>query len=808
MTTGEKIGQLMMDAPAIPRLGVPAYHWWNEALHGIARNGEATVFPQAIGLAATWDPALIRRVATVISTEARAKNNLDPNGIYHGLTLWSPNVNIFRDPRWGRGQETYGEDPFLTGRMGVAFVRGIQGDGPILRAVATPKHFAVHSGPEPLRHAFDAKVSERDLYETYLPAFEACVREGRAASVMCAYSGFNGVPATGNAWLLTGLLRGKWGFGGAVVSDVDSVHDLWAGHKAAKDAAEASAMALKAGDDLCSGETYRALPEALRRGLVSEGDLDRAAVRLFTLRYRLGMFDENPYRRIPASAIDSPENAAVNLQAAKESLVLLKNGGALPFGRKVRRVAVIGPTADDQDTLVGNYNGTPSKPVTILAGLRARGLDVTAARGCELAEGIDAGRGAFPPGSVTHEGKGGFRREIYRGRNFETLVRSDAAGEIEWAWNPPGHPVELPEATDVSVRWTGTFTPPESGEATFGVSADDGVRVYADDRLLVDDWREDAERSHTFRLKIARGVPVRLRVEYFQAKGGAAIRFGVSMPKGDALLNEALAAMASADAAVLTLGITPRLEGEEMSVDLPGFRGGDRTAIELPKPQRELLAAVSRAARAAGKPVVVVLTGGSALALNPDLADAVLLQWYSGGRGGEAVAAALFGDFSPSGRLPLTFYRATADLPAFGSYAMAGRTYRYFGGKPLWAFGHGLSYTRFAYGTPKVAAGREGWSLKVPVRNVGVRDGQEVVQVYARPMRAEAGDARRSLVGFARVEIPKGKGRAVTVEIPKSRLRVWGPARKDYRVRPGDYVLEIGASSVDRRGQVAVSVPR
>ncbi|RYG20448.1 hypothetical protein EON82_20230, partial [bacterium] len=346
MTVEEKIGQLMMDAPAIPRLGVPAYHWWNEALHGIARNGVATVFPQAIGLAATWDTELMHRVATATSIEARAKNNQNPRGIYHGLTLWSPNVNIFRDPRWGRGHETYGEDPFLSGRMGVAFVTGIQGEGPVLRAVATPKHFAVHSGPEPLRHSFDAKTPERDIFETYLPQFEMCVREGHAYSVMSAYSGFNGVPATGNPWLLTDLLRKQWGFDGAVVSDVDSVADLWQGHKVAKDAAEASAMALKAGNDLCSGTTYRGIPEALRRGLITEADLDRAAIRLFTLRYRLGMFDKHPYQEIPASAIDSPEHDALNFETAKKSLVLLKNDGVLPL-RAGTRIAVIGPTADD-----------------------------------------------------------------------------------------------------------------------------------------------------------------------------------------------------------------------------------------------------------------------------------------------------------------------------------------------------------------------------------------------------------------------------------------------------------------------------
>lgn len=820
MTTEEKIGQLMMDAPAIPRLGVPAYHWWNEALHGIARNGVATVFPQAVALAATWDDDLMHQVATAISIEARAKNNQNPRGIYHGLTLWSPNVNIFRDPRWGRGHETYGEDPFLTGRMGVAFVRGIQGDGPVLRAVATPKHFAVHSGPEPLRHAFDAKTPERDLFETYLPAFEACVREGHAQSVMAAYSGFNGIPATGNPWLLTTLLRDDWKFDGAVVSDVDSVHDLWAGHKVAKDAAEASAMALKAGDDLCSGETYRALPEALKRGLITTKDLDRAATRLFTLRYRLGMFDSNSYQAIPASAIDSPEHDALNFEAAKKSLVLLKNDGVLPL-KKGTRIAVIGPTADDLGTLVGNYNGDPSHPVTILAGLRKRG-EVVYAKGSALAEGLDDGFGPFPKGSLFAD------VSTTPNGNLKTrgLLRQEFAGKDlgPRETNPPGFHSDISartvvpsvslrgrtskETTNYSIRWTGAFVPPATGTATFGLAADDGMRLYLDDKLVIDDWREDAERSHTVKLPVVKGKPIRLRVEYFQAEQGASIRFGVSMKSPtNPDLAEALAAAKGADVVVMALGITPGLEGEEMNVNAVGFKGGDRTLIELPKPQRELLAAM----RQTGKPVVVLLTGGSALAFDPRQANAVLDQWYSGGRGGDAVAAALFGDFSPAGRLPVTFYRSTKDLPPFESYAMAGRTYRYFGGKPLFPFGHGLSYTKFAYSAPSlrplgIVPGNT-WQLNVSITNVGERDGEEVVQLYARPTKPQPGDARRSLVGFTRVSIAKGETKPVAFTLLKDRLRVWDPARKSYAVRPGDYVLEVGASSADIRGRVALNVP-
>jgi len=811
MTVDEKIGQLMMESPAIPRLGIPRYHWWSEALHGVAFNGVATVFPQAIGLAATWNPNLMHDVATAISIEARAKNNQDPGPWYHGLTLWSPNINIFRDPRWGRGQETYGEDPFLTSRMGVAFVTGIQGDDPnVLRCVATPKHFAVHSGPEPLRHEFDATAPERDLYETYFPAFEACVREGQAQSVMSAYSGFNNQYCTGSPWLLTTLLRDKWGFKGAVVSDVDSVKDLFVGHHVAKDDAEASAMALKAGDDLNSGYTYRALPDALKRGLVTEKDLDRAAIRLFTLRYKLGMFDKHPYQQIPATEIDSPTHDELNLKTAKESLVLLKNDGVLPLKPSVKRIAVVGPTANDVATLIGNYPGVPSHPVTILDGLRKRGVRVDYAYGSALAEGLDVGREPFPRGTVTFDASfldgsnttPGFKKEVFRGRNFDQLISTGASPSIDYAWMPPNHPTDIPLAEDVSIRWTATFNPPATGEATFGISADDGMRLYVDDKLVVDDWREDAERGHKAKVAVTKGKPVQLRVEFYQAKQGAAIHFGYSMPNSHAAQDEALETAKDADVIVLALGITPNLEGEEMTVNATGFKGGDRTAIELPKPQLELWEAV----RKLGKPVVVVLTGGSAIAFDPAGANAVLDQWYSGGRGGDAVASALFGDFSPAGRLPVTFYRSTKDLPAFESYAMAGRTYRYFAGKPLFPFGYGLSYTRFRYGKPLVKPIGSVWRVQMPLTNVGGFDGDEVVQVYAHPKVRLPGDARHELVGFARVSVAKGETRPVNLSIDQSRLRVWDTEKQAYVVRPGEYELEIGASSADIRTRLKVKV--
>lgn len=805
MTTAEKVSQLMMDEPAIGRLGVPKFHWWSEALHGIARNGVATVFPQAIGLAATWDPEHMEKVATAISIEARAKYNTTRNrgAIYNGITLWSPNINIFRDPRWGRGQETYGEDPFLTSRMGIAFVRGIQGDDPnFLRCVATPKHFAVHSGPEPLRHHFNAKTPERDLYETYFPAFEACVKEGKAASIMSAYSGFNGLTCTGSEWLLTDLLRKQWGFNGAVVSDVDSVSDLYTGHKVAKDAAEAAAMALKAGDDLNSGTTYRALPQALTRGLVTEADIDRAAVRLFTLRYRLGMFDQNtPFDHLGAADIDSPRHSQLNFETAKKSLVLLKNDGVLPLKKSVRRIAVIGPTADDQNTVIGNYAGTPSNPITILGGLRKRNVLVEYARGCELADGLNVGRTPFPTGSVTHDGQPGFKLEVFRGTAFEELLKTSSTGTIDFTGGRE-QPADFPLRQGFSARWSGTFTPPKSGTVTLSAAADDGMRLYVDDKLVIDDWNTGPERTKSVNVLVTKGKAVNLRFEYFQGTGFAVARLGCSMPGENPLLTEALQKAKNADVVVMALGITPSLEGEEMNVSAVGFAGGDRTSIEIPKPQQELLRAVKKL----GKPIVVVLAGGSALSLDPSQANAILDEWYSGGRGGDAVASAIFGDFSPAGRLPVTFYRSAKDLPAFDDYAMAGRTYRYFGGRALFPFGHGLSYTSFRYGTPQATVNGANITLTVPVSNVGSYSGDEVVQVYAHSTRRQKGDAIRNLIGFARTSIGKGQTKQVTFTIPVARLRVWEEAEKGYQVRPGQYEIEVGASSQDIRSRAKVTI--
>ena len=806
MTADEKIAQCMMEAPAIPRLGVPKYHYWSEALHGIANDGFATVFPQAIGLSATWDPALMHQVSTVISIEARAKYVLalehNDRSIFKGVTLWSPNVNIFRDPRWGRGQETYGEDPFLTSRMGVAFVTGIQGDDPkYLRAVSTPKHFAVHSGPEPLRHGFDAKITEKELRETYLPAFEACVREGKAASVMSAYSGFNGVPDTSNPWLLTTLLRDEWGFDGAVVSDVDSVGDILYGHHAAKDLAEASAMAIKAGNDECSGSSYRALKPALERGLISEADLDRAATRLFTLRFRLGMFDspeQCAYNRIAPAENDTPDHEKLALKAARESLVLLKNDGILPINpAKYKHVAVIGPVAKSQAVLVGNYNGTPARPVTLLDGIQRKleglGATVEYAEGCPLFNRGN-GVGFLPRGSsFVDEAKqtAGLKGEVFDNPNLEGTpigTRTDRFLNLHWSSDQliAGLPNE-----NCSIRWSGFVVWPSDENVSLGVAINGGARLYLDDKLVLDEWKAHENKTYRVDHAFTKGALVKIRLEYTHGLGPASIQFGSNPVEKATDYSQAEELARRSDLVILTLGITPQLEGEQMPVNYEGFSGGDRTSILLPAPQRELLKHLA----AMGKPVVVVLTTGSAISLDPKLANGILLQWYSGEQGGAAVAEALVGESNPGGRLPVTFYQSDKDLPPFDDYHLEGRTYRYFKGKPLFPFGFGLSYTRFKYGSAKLSQAPNGYAVTVAVKNVGAIAGDEVVEVYARYDHPTNTDASRRLVGFKRVHLDSGQTQTVGVDVTNWAMRSWNEASHKYQVRPDGYTLELGPSS-------------
>ena len=820
MTLEEKIGQMVNNTPAIERLGVPAHDYWNEALHGVARSGIATVFPQAIGLAATWDTELMYQVADVISTEARAKHHEYARhqqfGRYQGLTFWSPNINIFRDPRWGRGQETYGEDPYLTGQMGVQFVRGLQGNDPrYFKVIATPKHYAVHSGPEPERHAFDALASERDLRETYLPAFRATILDGKAYSVMCAYNRTNGEPCCANKKLMVDILRGEWGFPGYVVSDCGAIYDIWKFHKFVPTEMEASVLGVKAGTDLTCGSEYPTLVEAVKKGMISEAEIDTSVKRLLTARFKLGQFDPPelvPYARIPFSQNDTEEHRQIALKTARESIVLLKNANrTLPLKKDVKSIAVIGPNADLPETLWGNYNGTASRLFTPLAGIRnavPTTTKVTYALGSTLAgEPVVS----VPASALTVNGTDpGVKAEYFNNQELRgpaVTVRTDKRIDFDWGrYNP------TPELTgnNFSVRWTGKLTPPESGNYTLGFTADDGARLYIDGKLLVDAWESNPTKTATKEIVLEAGRSYDLRMEYFQYQRENIAKLVWSYPRmTERLMQEAVTAARESEVSVLVLGISARLEGEEMPVQIEGFRGGDRTEISLPKSQEALLKAVV----ATGKPVVVVLLSGSALAVNwaNDNVPAILHSWYPGGEGGTAIADVLFGNYNPAGRLPVTFYKSVDQLPPFTDYGMAGRTYRYFKGEPLYPFGYGLSYTKFDYSNLRFSAKsvKAGGPVKVSVdvKNAGEMTGDEVVQLYLTDVAASAPVPIRTLVGFDRITLKPGEKQTVTFTITPRQMSLIDEQGKRV-IEPGEFAISIGGGQVGLKGTFTVSGER
>ena len=826
MTLEEKVSQMTSHAAAIPRLGIPEYHWWNECLHGVARAGVATVFPQAIAMAATWDPDLIHSEADVISTEARAKHHeavrKGEHGIYQGLTFWSPNVNLFRDPRWGRGQETYGEDPFLEGRIGVAFVQGLQGDDPhYFKVIATPKHFVVHSGPEPLRHGFNAVTSERDFYESYLPAFRATVSEAGAYSVMGAYSAYKGIPCNASHYLLDTVLRQELGFGGYVVSDCGAVGDIMSGHHMAKSMEEASALAVKAGCDLDCGTEYKTLPEAVKQGLISEEEIDRSVKRLMKARFLLGMFDppeQVAYQRIPITANDTKKNRHLARRVARESMVLLKNNGLLPLDMtKVKKIAVTGPYADNLDVLVGNYNGTPSCPVTFLQGIRNLVEDraeVLYAEGVEPLEKFVSMQ-ELKPGMLSPVSSGeehGLKGAYYDNEELKgkpVMERIDTVMRLYWALGSPGK--GIPD-DHFGVRWSGYFVAPVTGEIQIGITSDDRSRVYFDNKLVVDNWQPcEVNRQKTFTVAVEQGKRYPLQVDYAEITGYAGVRMKWRpLPKGDKdeqLLREAVARAKEADVAIVVAGISPRLEGEEMPIHIKGFSGGDRTSLDMPQPYQKLLKAI----HATGTPVVLVLTGGSALSVN--WADrnipAILMAWYPGEEGGNALAEILFGRYNPAGRLPVTFYKSVDDLPPFTDYYMKGRTYRFFDGTPLYPFGYGLSYTSFQYKDIRLAQEEAGLQdtvrVQVTVRNSGSRDGDEVVQIYVRNPADKEGP-RKALKGFKREHLKAGEEKVITIPLAVQQLAVYHPDTKTFAPDPGTYEIMAGASAEDLRLKTILKV--
>jgi beta-glucosidase len=807
MTLEEKASQLVNQARAIPRLQVPAYDWWSEALHGVANAGTATVFPGPIGLAATFDAPLVHDMAIVIGTEARAKHNqavrAGRRDIMEGLDFWSPNINIFRDPRWGRGQETYGEDPFLTGRMGVAFVTGLQGDDPrYFRVISTPKHFAVHSGPEPSRHSIDIQVSKHDMEDTYLPAFRATVTEGKAGSVMCAYNRVNGQPACANSFLLRDQLRSAWKFNGYVVSDCDAVADIFNGHHFTKSMAEAAAASLKMGmDNECAdfftkaadNSDYVKYLDAVKQSLLSEADMDVALKRLFTARFRLGLFDPSdtvPYAQTPDTEIDSEAHRELALKMARESIVLLKNDGVLPLNANVKTIAVFGPLAQSARVLEGNYNGTPSRSTTAFDGIRKQfaSAQVTYAPGMNFLLQEE-----LIPTSVlsTSDGQPGLKGEYFSGKDFQgtpVLARVDKYANVQ-PFHPDSSALVLPSGiTDFVVRWTGFLAPAESGTYKVGLAGSVN-RMWLDEKLLVDDLALHDPTPTTVTVKLEKGHRYALKIEY--GPGGLGTKL-IWLPLLSDPISEAVATAKQADVAIAVVGITSHLEGEEMKVDVPGFKGGDRTSLDLPKEEEYLLEAL----QGTGKPVVVVLMNGSALSVNwaAQHANAILDAWYSGEEGGTAIAQTLSGANNPAGRLPVTFYKGVEQLPPFEDYSMKNRTYRYFDGQPLYPFGYGLSYSNFTYNNLKLSANElnagDPLSVEVDIRNTSDQTGDEVAELYLHFPKS-AGAPIRALRGFTRLHLGAGEARHVAFTLQGRDLSQVNE-EGDRIVAAGPYSISVG----------------
>ena len=795
MTVAEKISQLNNDARAIPRLQVPGYNYWNEALHGVARDGIATVFPQAIGIAATFDTPLIKHMGADIAREARAKYDLALRSgdvkLYQGLSFFSPNINIFRDPRWGRGQETYGEDPFLTGQVAVAFITGMQGpdrDHPVV--TTTAKHFAVHSGPELLRHGFDAMPSPHDLADTYFPAFRAAVVDAHVASVMCAYNAVDGLPACASPFLLQKTLRDTWGFKGFVVSDCNAVNNVHDGHHFVNTEAAAAAVALKAGmDNECTvkfgphEEDYSKYAAALKQGMITQGDIDRAVKRALSARFELGMFDPaDAARAVPISAVDNAAHRQRALQVARESMVLLKNNGVLPLTTAPKRIAVIGPLADSVRMLEGNYNGTPSRVMTIVDGIRKQ------FPGSQIV--FEPGTGEFlrepmpVPAAVltTDDGRPGLTLQYFdtperNGKplltRVESVVNLDSTGDAGLKY----------------ARWHGNLTPTQSGDYTLGVQGERN-QVYLDGKLIVDGKQHGETQPGFAAVHLEQGHRYAIIVDN-AASLSRSVRL-VWVRKDPQAPVRALAAARSADLVIATVGITADLEGEESPLVIPGFKGGDRTALDLPAEEEKMVEAL----KGTGKPLVVVLVSGSGLAVNwiQANADAVLQAWYPGEEGGTAVAETLAGRNNPAGRLPVTFYKGVDELPDFADYAMKNRTYRYFTGSVLYPFGYGLSYSTFKYdnlklSTATLAAGKP-LTAQVQLTNTSSRDGDEVAQLYVQ-FGGAPGAPGRALRGFQRVHLKAGESRNLTFSLSARQLSHVNDAGQVV-VTAGSYEVSVG----------------
>lgn len=813
LTLEEKVSLMLYDSPAIERLGIPAYNWWNECLHGVARSGLATVFPQAIGMAAMWDTDEMFDIATAISDEARAKHHdyaaKGKRGIYQGLTFWTPNINIFRDPRWGRGMETYGEDPFLTAEMAIPFIKGLQGDDPkYLKLVATAKHFVVHSGPEAVRHSFDVHPNEYDMAETYLPHFKRSIEEADVYSVMCAYQRLNGEPCCGSKYV-EDILRNKWGLKGYIVSDCGAISDFYEPdkHHVVNTPEEAAAMAVKAGTDLNCGDTYKHLVDAVKNNLITESEIDVSVKRLLLARMKLGMFDpdkEVKYAQIPISVVDCERHRLLALEAARKSMVLLKNDkDLLPFSKNIRKVAVIGPNADNEEILLGNYNGYPSHPISPLQGIKNKlpNAEVKYAPGCRLAEGMPF-LTPIPENCFYADKKletKGLKAEYFDNVKCEGSpkhVRVDKNIDFVWWTTAPFPDMKYDQ---FSVRWKGFLVPPVSGIYAIGGEAFSGFKLILEGKVLNFGQSEHHSKKGYEMVKLEKGKPYEFELEYVQNNTEYPhVQMLWDIQERD-MKKEALDLAKASDVVVLCMGLSPSLEGEEMNININGFYKGDRTDINLPRVQTELMQEIVKL----GKPTVLVLLNGSALAINWENENipAIVEAWYPGQAGGTAIADVIFGDYNPAGRLPVTFYKDIRQIPAFENYDMKGKTYRYFEGDPLYEFGYGLSYTTFKYRLNSIPASiksGENISVSVNVTNVGKKDGEEVVQLYVSLPDSKLQKPIRALQGFRRIYLKAGETKTIDFLLKPNQFA----ARNDENiplVEAGKVLISIGGKQPDEK---------
>ena len=813
LTLEEKISLMMDVSKPVERLGIKPYNWWNEALHGVARAGLATVFPQSIGMAASFNDSLVYEVFTAVSDEARAKNayyaSKGSYERYQGLTMWTPNVNIYRDPRWGRGIETYGEDPYLTTRMGVNVVKGLQGvsDGKYDKLHACAKHFAVHSGPEWNRHSFDVEdLPLRDLYETYLPAFKALVQDANVKEVMCAYNRFEGEPCCGNKRLLTQILREEWGFDGIILSDCWAINDFFEekGHKTHKDSASAASAAVLSGTDLECGATYQSLLKGVQNGLIDESAIDKSVKRVLKARFELGEMDDPSkvsWTKIPFSVVASAAHDSLALKMARESMTLLLNKqNVLPLKRGNLTVAVMGPNAKDSVMMWGNYNGVPAHTVTVLDGIRAalgKGDKLIYEQGCPCI-GDDLLESVFS--ECKSEGRPGFSARYWNNVNHEGKVDVETRVMTPFNFCTSGATVFAPgvNLTDFSATYNATYVPKASGEVIFDVYSFGKGRLLVNQKEAMSFYNSHGGNKQSYALQVEAGKKYDIELQFEYLQSDAQLNFDMGFKK-KVDIAKSVNAVRNADVVVFVGGISPSLEGEEMGVDLPGFKKGDRTSIELPEVQRNLLAALHRA----GKKVILVNCSGSPVGLVPETetCEAILQAWYPGQQGGRAVADVLFGDYNPAGRLPVTFYRSIEQLPDFEDYNMTGRTYRFMKERPLFPFGYGLSYTTFTYGVAifnkQTVGSEDNLSLMVPVSNTGSRDGEEVVQVYLSKVGDEAGPVK-TLRAFKRVSVPAGKTVNVHITLSKKDLEWWNEGTHSIQFCPGEYQVWIGGSSDEK----------